>query len=165
MKTNTNTNENTMNETIYDWWQRSYNDESNTCFNHRCCNYFKNDVKSNTGVTFAKLLEAMKSPDADVYALCDIGDSEVRMVIFRRLCELYDLSYETIYRLWLDGIEGLHKYYPIWKRLANYRGKNADRLQKRTRKEAKIAFDDDATVEYIKSYFAKVVDDCEKLSA
>ena len=163
MKKNTNTN--TKNETIYDWWQRSYDDESNPCFFQEAVCYFKNDVKSNTGITFAKLLEAMKSQEADVYDLCGIGDSEVRMVIFRRLCELYNLEYETIYHLWLHGIEGLHKNYPIWKRLANYRGKNAKRLLKRTRNEAKLAFDDDATVEYIKSYFAKVVDDCEKLSA
>lgn len=161
----THLNENTMNETIYDWWQRSYNDESNTCFNHRCCNYFKEDVKSNTGVTFAKLLEAMKSPDADVYALCDIGDSEVRIVIFRRLCELYNLEYETIYDMWLGGLPRAKREAEKTACFIDYTETDLKTFLKKVENASGTVYSGYDSVEKLKAHFAKLIEDCEKLSA
>ena len=160
-----NTNKNTTNETIYDWWQRSYNDESNTCFNHRCCNYFKNDVKSNTGVTFAKLLEAMKSPDADVYALCDIGDSEVRIAIFRRLCELYNLEYATIFDLWLGGLPRAKREAEKTACFIDYTETDLKTFLKKVENASGTVYSGYDSVEKLKAHFAKLLEDCEKLSA
>ena len=161
----THLNENTKNETIYDWWQRSYNDKSNPCFARDSVNYFKEDVKSNTGVTFAKLLEAMKSPDADVYALCDIGDSEVRIVIFRRLCELYNLEYETIYDMWLGGLPRAKREAEKTACFIDYTETDLKTFLKKVENASGTVYSGYDSVEKLKAHFAKLIEDCEKLSA
>lgn len=156
-------NENTKNETIYDWWQRSYNDKSNPCFARDSVNYFKEDVKSNTGMTFARLLKAMKSPDADVYALCDIGDSEVRIAIFRHLCELYNLEYATIFDLWLGGLPRVKSEVEKITYLMDYKGTDLKTFLKKVERATGTVYSGYDSVEKLKAHFAKLLDDCERL--
>lgn len=159
---NTKNNEvKNINESVYNWWMRSYKNPTETRYFHKDINYFANDVKNKT-VTFKEVLEGMKDEKC-VYEMCGIGDSEVRQTIFRRMCDLFDLDYEVIYNLWLGGFERVRQMSGVWVKLAKYRGKNASRLQDKTRKEAHLAFDDTDTVEYIKGRFAKFVEGYENL--
>ena len=91
--------DNNPNETVYGWWMRSYK-EADPRYFANYCNYFDNDV-GNKEITFAQVLDGMKQKKC-FYKMCDIGDSEVRQVIFRRLCDLYNLEYEEIFELWLS---------------------------------------------------------------
>ena len=159
---NTNKNEvNNINESVYHWWMRSYKNPTETRYFLPGVNYFANDVKNKT-VTFKDVLVGMKDNKC-VYEMCGIGDSEVRQTIFRRMCDIFDLDYEVIYRLWLGGFESVCQMSVVWTKLAKYRGKNAARLQDKTRKEAHLAFDDTDNVEYIKGRFAKFVEGYENL--
>ena len=150
-----------INESVYGWWMRSYKNPTETRYFQEGVNYFANDVKNKT-VTFKEVLEGMKNEKC-VYKMCGIGDSEVRQAIFRRMCDLFDFDYEVIYNLWLGGFERVCQKSVVWAKLAKYRGKNAARLQDKTRKEAHLAFDDTDTVEYIKGRFAKFVEGYENL--
>ena len=150
-----------INESVYHWWMRSYKNPTETRYFQEGVNYFANDVKNKT-VTFKEVLEGMKD-EKDIYDMCGIGDSEVRQTIFRRMGDLFDLDYQVIYNLWLWGFEGVCQKSVVWAKLAKYRGKNAARLQEKTRKEAHLAFDDTDTVEYIKGRFAKFVEGYENL--
>ena len=159
---NTNKNEvKNINESVYNWWISSYKNPTETRYFHEGVNYFANDVKNKT-VTFKEVLEGMKDEKC-VYDMCGIGNSEVRQTIFRRMCDLFDLDYEVIYTLWLGGFERVRQMSGVWGKLSEYRGKNASRLQIKTRKEAHLAFDDTDTVEYIKGRFAKFVEGYENL--
>ena len=158
----THLNENTKNETIYGWWQRSYNDKSNSCFAWDSFNYFKDDVK-NKKTTFARLLEAMKSPDTNVYDLCGIGDSEVRIAIFRRLCELYNLEYETIYDLWLGGLPRAKREAEKTACFIDYTETNLKTFLKKVENASGTVYSGYDSVEKLKAHFAKLLDDCERL--
>lgn len=162
MKTHTAENENinTINETVYGWWMRHYEKKSSKCFGN--CNYFATDV-GNKDITFKEVFEGLKV-ERCIYDMCGIGDSEVRQVIMRHLCELYDIGYEIVHAIWIDGLKGLSENLPKWERFAKYRGKNRARLDKLLGKELHVCFHNDRTVDYIKNYYRGLVEDYKKIA-
>lgn len=152
----------TINESVYDWWMRSYkSDEEHKCFNEDI-NYFDNDVGNKT-ITFKEVLDGMIKGKC-VYEMCDIGDSEVRCAIFRRMCDLFDIDYEVIYNLWLGGIDKVAKKVIYWEKYAKYRGKNPAKFYKKISKEIHLGFADESIgIDERKKTFAKWVSDYEKL--
>ena len=161
MKNNQNTID-TMNESVYDWWKRSYKSDVEHKYFCEGINYFGNDVGNKT-ITFKEVLAGMIKGKC-VYEMCDIGDSEVRCAIFRRMCDLLDIDYEVIYNLWLGGIDKVAEKVIYWEKYAKYRGKNLARFYKKISKEIHLGFADESIgIDERKKTFAKWVSDYEKL--
>ena len=161
MKNNQNTID-TMNESVYDWWMRSYKSDEEHKYFYEGINYFDHDVRNKT-ITFKEVLDGMIHEKC-VYDMCDIGDSEVRRAIFRRMCDLFDIDYEVIYNLWLGGIDKVAKKVIYWEKYAKYRGKNLARFYKKISKEIHLGFmDESISIDERKKTFAKWVSDYEKL--
>lgn len=150
-----------MNETVKSWWMNSYKDkDTNKCFREGV-RYFANDVK-NTKITFAEVLKGLAKGD-DFYKMCGVGDSEVRGVIFCRLCEIYDLNYDIVFDMWLGGLTGVEERVSTYKKLAKYRGKNDTRFIAKVCKELHCAFELDATADDVKKMLNKYIADYEKI--
>lgn len=154
-------NINTVNETVYCWWMSHYEKRDSKCFTPGV-NYFATDV-DNKDITFKEVFEGLKVEKC-IYKMCGIGDSEVRMVIMRRLCELYDISYGLIYELWLGGMKQVNECLPKWERFAKYRGKDRARFDKLIGKELHECFNNDRTVDYIKNHYKGLVEDYKKIA-
>ena len=156
---NTKNNEvKNINESVYHWWGRFLKSQSMEQFNE----YHDYAATKNKKLTFKEALIGM-CEGKEFGSMCDYHDSEVRREIFSYMCDLFDLDYEVIYNLWIGGFERVRQMSGVWVKLSKYRGKNASRLQDKTRKEAHLAFDDTDTVEYIKGRFAKFVEGYENL--
>lgn len=147
-----------INESIYHWWVRFLKSQGGKQLKM----YRNYAATNNKKLTFKEALVGM-CEGRDFGYMCDYRDSEVRCEIFAYMCDLFDLDYEVIYHLWLGGFDRVCRMSGVWAKLAKYRGKNATRLQSKTRKEAHLAFDDTDTVEYIKGRFAKFVEGYENL--
>ena len=57
----------------------------------------------NENVTFKNVLDGMKAK-MDIYEIIGAGDSLVRERVFRKLCDILKCDYDSIYRIWLNGI-------------------------------------------------------------
>lgn len=146
------------NTKVYAWWKT-------VCSDDNC--YKLSDVK-NKKITFGEVLEAMKKNDGgdDVfYPLVGIGWSEVRCEIFVKMCDIFGLSYTTIYNLWIGGMSGVKKECEKYMKLAKYRGNDMKRFADKIGKVARISVDESESVDYWKEYFANLVDDYNRLCA
>ena len=152
--------DNNPNETVYGWWMRSYKKADPRYF-LKYFKYFDTDV-GNKKITFAQVLDGMKQGKC-FYEMCDIEDSEVRKVIFCRLCELYNLKYDAIFELWL-GRDCLETSIPFWRKYANYKGKNINTFIKKIEKECGCACIGWDSVDKLKEYHTNLVKNYEFLT-
>lgn len=156
---NTKNNEvKNINESVYHWWIRFLKSQGG----EQLKMYRDYAAKNNKKLTFKEALVGMCG-GKDFGDMCYYSDSEVRREIFTYMCDLFDLDYEVIYNLWLWGFEGVCQKAIVWEKFAKYRGKNAERLSSKVEKTLKLRFKEDATVEYIKGWFAKFVEGYETL--
>ena len=147
------------NTKVYDWWKTM-------CSGDKNC-YKMSDVKNKT-ITFGEVLESMKKNESGnevFYPLVGVDWSEVRGVIFEKMCDIFGLNYTTIYNLWLGGMAGVKEYVEKYSNLAKYRGKDMKRFEDKIMKVYGCKVGGFDSVDDLKQYFAKLVDDYNMLCA
>lgn len=148
------------NTKVYDWWKTM-------CSGDKNC-YKMSDVKNKT-ITFGEVLESMKKKDIvnhkDFYTIVGVDWSEVRCEIFDKMCEIFDFNYKTIFGLWIGGMDGIKEDVEKYRKLAKYRGKDMKKFEDKILNVAGFMVDGFEGVESLKQYFAKLVDDYNRLCA
>ena len=79
--------------------------------------------------------------------------------------EIFDFNYKTIFDLWIGGMDGIKEDVEKYRKLAKYRGKDMKKFEDKILKVARIKVCGFDGVEGLKQYFAKLVDDYNRLCA
>jgi len=80
-----------LNENVQKWFLDSYPADECGCY-------------INPNITFKDILKALNT-GKDVYEVIGFGDSLVRELIFTRLSDILNVTYDKIYEMWLENYE------------------------------------------------------------